>query len=226
MRRKTAILAGAIVVGAFLVAAADAGRFGMSSTTQREAFDQPETGDAGRLEKATFGTGCFWCTEAVFQRLKGVRSVVSGYSGGNTENPTYRQVCSGATGHAEVVQITYDPAVISYAELLAVFWQTHDPTTPNRQGNDVGTQYRSVIFYHNDAQRHLAERYQQELEAARAFEAPIVTEIVPFRAFYPAEQDHQNYYDLNPRQPYCRLIIGPKLEKVKKAFKEKLKARE
>jgi peptide-methionine (S)-S-oxide reductase len=174
-------------------------------------------------EKATFGSGCFWCTEAVFERLNGVNKVVSGYAGGTVENPTYEQVCSGKTGHAEVTQITYDPKVITYDELLEVFWKTHDPTTLNRQGNDVGTQYRSVIFYHNEEQRRLAEKYKEELNKSGAWDKPIVTEISPFTNFYPAENYHQNYYDNNPAQPYCSFVISPKVEKFEKVFKDKLK---
>jgi peptide-methionine (S)-S-oxide reductase len=169
-------------------------------------------------EQATFGSGCFWCTEAVFQQLRGVQSVESGYSGGDTPNPTYEQVCSGRTGHAEVVQITYDPAVIPFEELLKVFWRTHDPTTPNRQGHDVGTQYRSAIFYHTDDQRRTAEAYKQQLDKSGSFKAPIVTEITPFKNFFPAEDYHQNYFRLNPEQGYCAAVIRPKLEKFKKEF--------
>ena len=175
------------------------------------------------FEKATFGAGCFWCTEAVFQQLKGVQSVVSGYSGGHVKNPTYQQVTSGTTGHAEVTQVAFDPAVISFDELLEVFWQTHDPTTPNRQGNDFGPQYRSAIFYHNDEQRRLAEHYKQKLDESGAFDAPIVTEIAPFTEFYRAESYHQNYFDENPYQPYCAIVVRPKVDKVKKVFKDKLK---
>ncbi len=175
------------------------------------------------LEIATFGSGCFWCTEAVFQQLKGVQKVVSGYSGGTVENPTYKEICSGTTGHAEVIQVTFDPKMISYTDLLEVFWRTHDPTTQNRQENDVGTQYRSVIFYHSERQRQLAERYRQKIDAARIFSKPLVTEIVPFSTFYPAEDYHQNYYLNHPQQPYCRSMIGPKLEKLRKIFQEKLK---
>jgi len=174
-------------------------------------------------ETATFGSGCFWCTEAVFQRLKGVEDVKSGYSGGDVENPTYQQVCNGNTGHAEVIQITYDPSVISFEELLEVFWKTHDPTTLNRQGNDVGTQYRSVIFYHTSQQKELAELYKKKLDAAKVYNNPIVTEIYPFRKFYPAENYHQDYYDNNSNQPYCSFVITPKLEKFEKVFKDKLK---
>ncbi|HLW65089.1 MAG TPA: peptide-methionine (S)-S-oxide reductase MsrA [Gemmataceae bacterium] len=174
-------------------------------------------------QQATFGGGCFWCTQVLFQQLNGVHSTVSGYSGGAMPNPTYEQVCAGTTGHAEAVQITYDPAVISYDELLEVFWRTHDPTTRNRQGHDVGPQYRSVIFYHNADQQKLAESYKQKLDASGAFDGPIVTDIVPFTAFYPAENYHQNYYVDHARQPYCATIIGPKLDKFEKVFADKLK---
>jgi peptide-methionine (S)-S-oxide reductase len=183
---------------------------------------EPAKEPAG-MAKATFGNGCFWCTEAVFQRLKGVHHVVSGFSGGSVKNPTYQQVCTGTTGHAEALQITYDPKEISYEDLLAVFWHTHDPTTKDRQGNDVGTQYRSAIFYHSDEQKQLAEKNKKKLDESGLFRAPIVTEIVPFTAFYPAEDYHQNFYNQNPSHGYCRMIIGPKLEKLKAAFKDKLK---
>jgi methionine-S-sulfoxide reductase len=176
-----------------------------------------------KLAKITLGSGCFWCTEAFFQRLKGVTSVVSGYSGGKVENPTYEAVCSGSTGHAEVIQVTYDPAQISFEDLLKVFWQTHDPTTPNQQGHDVGTQYRSAIFYHTEDQRRIAEQYKKQLEASRAFKAPIVTEITAFTNFYPAEKYHQNYFNANPSQSYCQFVIRPKIEKFNKEFKDKLK---
>jgi peptide-methionine (S)-S-oxide reductase len=175
------------------------------------------------MELATFGSGCFWCTEAVFQRIKGVEKVVSGYSGGNVENPTYRQVCGGGTGHAEAVQIEFDPLQITYPEILEIFWKTHDPTTMDRQGNDVGPQYRSVIFYHNEEQKRLAEEYKKKLDEAHIWEDPIVTEIVPFKKFYPAEDYHQNYYNENPTQGYCSYIIRPKVEKLRKVFQEKLK---
>ena len=176
------------------------------------------------LETATFGAGCFWCVEAVFQQLEGVQTVVSGYTGGKVENPTYKQVCAGNTGHAEVIQVTYDPKVVTFPELLEVFWQTHDPTTLNRQGADVGTQYRSAVFYHTSEQKTLAEKYKQELDASGAFNSSIVTEIVPIGKFYKAEDYHQNYYNLNGSQPYCSYVITPKLEKFKKVFKDKLKA--
>jgi peptide-methionine (S)-S-oxide reductase len=175
------------------------------------------------LEKATFGNGCFWCTEAIFLNVNGVAKVESGYTGGRVKNPTYKEVCSGLTGHAEAIQIWFDPKVVSYEELLEVFWQTHDPTTLNRQGADVGTQYRSAVFYHNDEQKRLAEFYKKKLEDAKAFDDPIVTEITPASEFYKAEDYHQNYYALNSSAPYCTYVIQPKLEKFKKVFKEKLK---
>jgi peptide-methionine (S)-S-oxide reductase len=177
----------------------------------------------GKTELATFGMGCFWCTEAIFLRLEGVSKVVSGYSGGSLKNPTYEQVTKGNTGHAEVVQVTFDPAVISYEELLEVFWKTHDPTTFNRQGNDVGPQYRSVIFFHNPNQKTLAEKYKTLLNQQKVYDNPIVTQIVPFAVFYKAEDYHQNYYKLNGNQPYCRLVIKPKVDKLEKIFKDKLK---
>ncbi|MGE0772189.1 MAG: peptide-methionine (S)-S-oxide reductase MsrA [Cyclobacteriaceae bacterium] len=172
---------------------------------------------------ATFGAGCFWCTEAVFLDLKGVSKVVSGYAGGKVKNPTYREVTTGLTGHAEVAQITYDPTVITYEELLEVFWNTHDPTTLNRQGADVGTQYRSAIFYHNEEQRATAEAYKRQLDASKVFRSPIVTEISPFTEFYAAEDHHQNYFELNPNQGYCQYVIRPKVEKFRKQFAGKLK---
>jgi peptide-methionine (S)-S-oxide reductase len=174
-------------------------------------------------ELATFGSGCFWCTEAVFQQMKGVRKAVSGYSGGSLKNPTYEEVCTGTTGHAEVVQVTYDPKLISYPELLEVFWRSHDPTTKNRQGHDVGTQYRSVIFTHSERQRQLAELYKRKIDDAQVYRAPLVTEIVPYTGFFPATADHQNFYADNPNQGYCRAVIGPKVEKLRKVFHEKLK---
>lgn len=173
---------------------------------------------------ATFGSGCFWCTEAIFQKLKGVLSVTPGYSGGKRENPTYDQVCSGATGHAEVIHIQFDQDEISFEELLEVFWKTHDPTTLNRQGADLGTQYRSVIFYHDENQKELAEKYKTELDKSGIFDKPVVTEISPFQKFYPAEKYHQDYYNNNPAQPYCSFVITPKLEKFEKVFSDKLKS--
>ncbi len=176
-----------------------------------------------KLATATFGNGCFWCTEAVFERIRGVSAVESGYSGGHVDKPTYRQVTSGTSGHAEVVQLRYDPSVVSYAELLEVFWQTHDPTTKNRQGNDYGPQYRSAIFYHDEEQKKLAEHYMKKLDAAKVFRAPIVTEITKFEKFFPAEDYHQDYFELNGQAGYCQAVIQPKIDKLEKVFKEKLK---
>ncbi len=176
-----------------------------------------------KLETATFGGGCFWCVEAVFQDLKGVHRTVSGYAGGSAPNPTYEQVCAGTTGHAEVVQIAFAPETISYEDLLDIFWRTHDPTTLNRQGADVGTQYRSVIFYHNETQKALSERSRAETDASGLWPDPIVTEIAALQAFYPAEDDHQNYYRLNADQPYCQVVIAPKVRKLKTSFHDKLK---
>lgn len=174
-------------------------------------------------DTATFGTGCFWCTEAIFQQLDGVIKSTSGYSGGQVANPSYKEICTGTTGHAEVIQVVYDPAKITFDELLEVFWQTHDPTTLNRQGNDVGPQYRSVIFYHNNEQKEKAEKYKAELDKSGAFNNPIVTEISPFTKFYAAENYHQDYYNQNGSQPYCYFVIKPKVEKFQKVFKSKLK---
>ena len=179
--------------------------------------------DSTEFQKATFGSGCFWCTEAIFENLNGVHSVVSGYAGGHVLNPTYEEVCTGTTGHAEVTQITYVSSLISYDELLEVFWKTHDPTTMNRQGNDVGPQYRSVIFYHNEEQKKLAEKYKAALDKSGAWDKPIVTEISPLTNYFPAENYHQDYYNNNPNQGYCAFVIAPKLEKFKKVFKDKLK---
>lgn len=176
-----------------------------------------------KLELATLGAGCFWCVEAVFQELKGVRQVVSGYAGGTIDNPTYQQVCTGTTGHAEVIQITFEPEVISFEDLLYVFWRTHDPTTLNRQGADAGPQYRSAIFYHDERQKTLAETSKQEADTSGLWPDPIVTEIVPFRNFFPAETYHQEYYRNNPYQPYCRVVIDPKIRKFRKEFAAKLK---
>jgi peptide-methionine (S)-S-oxide reductase len=175
------------------------------------------------LMLATFGSGCFWCTEAVFQRVNGVEQVVSGYMGGRVKNPSYKEVTTGQTGHAEVIQLTYDQGKVSFDELLEIFWGTHDPTTLNRQGADVGTQYRSVVFYHSEEQKQLAESYKKKLDSSGAFDSPIVTEISPAKEFYVAEDYHQNYFNLNGNAPYCTYVIQPKLEKFKKVFTEKLK---
>jgi peptide-methionine (S)-S-oxide reductase len=182
-----------------------------------------ENDSTEKLDIATFGSGCFWCTEAIFEGLKGVKSVISGYSGGNVPNPSYESVCSGKTNHAEVCQITYDLKIISYDELLEIFWKTHNPTTLNQQGNDVGTQYRSVIFYHNEEQKIKAEHYKDELNKSGAWDNPIVTEITAFSKFYKAEVYHQHYFDRNPYQGYCSFVIAPKVEKFRKVFKDKLK---
>ena len=171
---------------------------------------------------ATFGGGCFWCLDGAFRQLRGVESVVSGYAGGRRPNPTYEQVCAGVTGHAEVVQITYDANVISYRDLLGVLFTIHDPTTLNRQGNDVGTQYRSIILYHSPAQERDANEVIAELERERVWEAPIVTEVVPFSVFYPAEGYHQDYFNKNPNQPYCAAIVAPKVAKVRKTYFDRL----
>jgi peptide-methionine (S)-S-oxide reductase len=175
------------------------------------------------LDTALFGAGCFWCVEAMFQRLDGVVKVESGYAGGHMVSPTYKDVCTGTTGHAEVCRITFDPKKVSYETLLSIFWQTHDPTTLNRQGNDVGTQYRSAIFYYNDIQMQLAEKYKSELNASGAFSNPIVTEITAINNYYSAEDYHQNYYNQNSEQSYCQFVIAPKVEKLEKVFKDKLK---
>jgi peptide-methionine (S)-S-oxide reductase len=191
--------------------------------TQNKAMIEEAIPVGLKTDTATFGTGCFWCTEAVFQELKGVYKVTSGYSGGTVKNPSYEDVCTGTTGHAECLQIVYDPKVISFDELLEVFWEAHDPTTLNRQGNDVGTQYRSVIFYHDDLQRKKAEEYKSKLDKSGAYNNPIVTEITPFSHFYAAENYHQDYYRLHGSQPYCTFVIRPKVEKFEKVFKDKLK---
>ena len=194
-----------------------------SQNQENEKANMNQVNDS-KLETATFGSGCFWCTEAIFERIKGVTSVVSGYAGGKVDNPSYEEVCTGKTGHAEVIQIKFDSAVVSYDELLEIFWKTHDPTTLNRQGADVGTQYRSVIFYHNDEQKEKAESYKTELNKAKIWEDPIVTEISPLKNFYSAEKYHQDYYEQNPNQGYCSFVITPKIEKFEKVFKDKLKA--
>jgi len=188
----------------------------LQSTEEEQAMNE-------NLETATFGGGCFWCVEAIFEDLRGVHKVVSGFSGGDVKNPTYQQVVSGNTGHAEVTQIHFDPEVISYEDLLYVFWRTHDPTTLNRQGNDVGTQYRSIILYHSAEQKEAAEKSLKETDASDLYSDPIVTEVVPFKEFYTAEGYHQNYYENNPNQPYCRLVIDPKVQKFRKQFSDKLK---
>jgi len=218
--RRTAIITALLITGGLLMSTTEPAPGEIAS-----AVESPAEKDRSnqKLQKATFGSGCFWCTEAFFAELKGVKSAVSGYSGGKTENPSYKAVCTGLTGHAEVIQVTYDPAVISYPELLEVFWKTHDPTTLNRQGADVGTQYRSAIFYHTDEQREQAEHFKKKLDESGVFPRPIVTEITKFVKFYPAEEDHQEYYAENPDAGYCQVVIRPKLEKFRKVFADKLK---
>src|SRR5690606_7355363 len=176
------------------------------------------------VQKATLGGGCFWCLEAVFQQLRGVTEVQPGYAGGHVPDPTYEQVCTGTTGHAEVVQITFDPDVITYRERLDVVFSIHDPTTPDRRGDDVGPQYRAIILYHDDEQRRIAEEVIRELEQSGAWSDPIVTQVVPLEAFYPAEEYHKDYFRRNPERAYCRLVIAPKVEKFRRRFSDKLKA--
>jgi peptide-methionine (S)-S-oxide reductase len=196
----------------------------MNNNNTSAATTKNETITSAATDTATFANGCFWCTEAIFEQLEGVISATSGYTGGKTDNPTYKQVCSGETGHAECLQIVYDPKKISFDELLEVFWETHDPTTLNQQGADVGTQYRSGIFYHNDEQKQKAEKYKAELDKSGAFEKPIVTEITAFSTFYPAENYHQEYFENNENaNPYCKIVIRPKVDKFRKVFKDKLK---
>jgi peptide-methionine (S)-S-oxide reductase len=177
----------------------------------------------GENETATLGGGCFWCTEAVYEQMKGVISVLPGYSGGHVKNPSYEEVCQGTTGHAEVVQISFNPSVVSFAEILEVFFQVHDPTTLNRQGADVGTQYRSVIFYHSEEQKQTAIGMIEKLDAEKLYSKPVVTGVSPFTQFYEAEGYHKNYFSRNPNQPYCRMVVAPKVEKFRKLFKEQLK---
>lgn len=193
-----------------------------SNAGERKNYDEKVTMNE-TLDTAIFASGCFWCTEAIFQELVGVKTVESGYIGGENANPTYEEVCGGNTGHAEATRITYNPEIISFKDLLEVFWQTHDPTTLNRQGNDVGTQYRSGVFYLNEDQKELADEYKNKLDEAGIFDDPIVTEITEATEFFVAENYHQDYYSQNGNQPYCNLVITPKVEKFRKVFKEKLK---
>jgi len=190
---------------------------------QEKQTDKTKITTSMQTETITLGNGCFWCTEAIFQQVKGVIKVTSGYSGGHVVNPTYEQVCEKNTGHAEVLQVVFDSTQISVDEILEIFWQTHDPTTLNRQGNDVGPQYRSVVFYHNENQKARAEFFKKQLDASGAFPGKIVTAIEPFQNFYAAENYHQDYYNRNGNQPYCYFVIRPKLEKFEKAFKDKIK---
>lgn len=193
-----------------------------SNAGERKNYDEKVTMNE-TIDTAIFASGCFWCTEAIFQELVGVKTVESGYIGGKNDNPTYEEVCGGNTGHAEATRITYNPEIISFKDLLEVFWQTHDPTTLNRQGNDVGTQYRSGIFYLNELQKELADEYKSKLDKAGIFDSPIVTEITKATEFFVAENYHQDYYNQNGNQPYCNLVITPKVEKFRKVFKDKLK---
>lgn len=176
-----------------------------------------------KFETATLGGGCFWCTEAVFDSLRGVEQVISGYSGGHAENPTYQEVCGGGTGHAEVIRVVFDPAEISFRDILRVFFATHDPTTMNRQGNDIGTQYRSAVFYHSGEQKRIAEEVIDEIETEGIYDDPVVTEVTEFTNFYPAEDYHQDYFENNPNQPYCSAIVAPKVAKFRKVFFDRLK---
>ena len=195
-----------------------------SSETKYKNMSASLSSITDKVDTATFGTGCFWCTEAIFEQLNGVLKVTSGYSGGQVKNPTYKEVCTGETGHAECVQVVYEPDKISFDELLEVFWQVHDPTTLNRQGADEGTQYRSAIFYRNEEQKEKSEKYKAELDKSGAFNKPIVTEITAFDTFYPAEDYHQEYYQNNKNaNPYCSIVIRPKLDKFQKVFAKKLK---
>jgi peptide-methionine (S)-S-oxide reductase len=195
-----------------------------TNSSKKQTMNTTENKLSTRLDTATFANGCFWCTEAIFEELKGVISATSGYTGGHTENPTYKEVCSGETGHAECLQIVYDPTIISFDELLEVFWKTHDPTTLNRQGNDIGTQYRSAIFYHTEEQKEKSTAYKNALNQSGAWSNPIVTEIVPFSKFFAAENYHQQYFELNGNSnPYCQFVIQPKLEKFRKVFADKRK---
>lgn len=196
---------------------------GCQSKTPKNDKQMDVNANGIKTDTATFAAGCFWCVEAIFQDLKGVLSVTSGYTGGKIKNPSYKEVCTGLTGHAEACQIIYDPKVISYDELLEAFWASHDPTTLNRQGADQGTQYRSAIFYHNEQQKQLAEAYKSKLNSEKAFDKPIVTEISAVGPFYKAEDYHQNYYNENGNAPYCTFVIAPKLEKFRKVFKDRLK---
>lgn len=197
--------------------------FTLPALYAQQSQNTDNTMDANKTEEATFGAGCFWCVEAIFEEVRGVKSVVAGYAGGEISNPTYRQVSSGRTGHAEVTRITYDPSVVSYEQLLEVFWHTHNPTTKNRQGADVGPQYRSVIFYHNDEQKQIAEQSLKKTDESDLWEDPIVTEIEPLSNYSKAENYHQNYYENNPNAGYCTVVIAPKLKKFRKDFSHLLK---
>lgn len=216
------LFAAAILLTTQLTACAQKGKY-TESKTFKEMNETTSESDNNKLQVATFAAGCFWCVEAQYQQLDGVEKVVSGYLGGHVQNPTYKQVCTGNTGHAEACNIYYNPSKITYDELLAAFWVAHDPTTLNRQGNDVGTQYRSAIFYHNEEQKQKAEQYKQKLNEEKAFNGPVVTEISPYSTFYKAEDYHQDYYNQNSNQGYCQFVVKPKMDKFKKVFADKLK---
>lgn len=222
MKRALLPLGAGVLCAAVLVALSGQGAHDFNPPEEFPVLDPADAGPPGPTQAATFGSGCFWCTEAVFQRVKGVKTVASGYSGGSVPNPSYYEVCTGTTGHAEVIQVTFDPAVVSYPQLLEVFWRSHDPTTLNRQGNDSGTQYRSVIFYHTERQRQLAERYRTKIDEAGVYPDPVVTQIEPYSAFYPAGPEHQDYYNRNSRTGYCRVVIGRKLDKLKAVFGDRM----
>ncbi len=219
MKQYLISLAGVIV----LMSCTNSNKGIQSKSSQSNLNQKTKNMETKNLDTATFGGGCFWCVEAVYQQLNGVKSVASGYAGGQRANPTYEQVCSGASGHAEVIQIVYDTTKISFDELLQVFWTVHDPTTLNRQGADVGTQYRSVVFYHSEHQKETTQSYIEKLNKEHAFANPVVTEVSPITTFYKAEDYHQNYYNDNQNQPYCSFVIQPKMEKFKKVFGDKLK---
>jgi peptide-methionine (S)-S-oxide reductase len=223
MKRFFYLLSGLLFSGAFSACGQTTSTAGSTATPAKSKSTAMTT---PVLDTATFGAGCFWCVEAQFQLLDGVISVASGYSGGTVKNPAYREVCNGTTGHAEVVNIVYDTTKLSYDEMLAAFWQTHDPTQLNRQGNDVGTQYRSVIFYHNEEQKKKAEHYKQEMNDKNTWGRPVVTEISLFTVFYKAEDYHQNYYNANGEQGYCQYVVKPKVEKFREVFKDKLKTQQ
>lgn len=206
-----------------LLLACNNGEGHLQKKEHMDALVERKGNPAQMLDTITLGGGCFWCVEAQLQLLQGVERVISGYTGGHLKNPDYKAVCTGSTGHAEVVQVIYNPAIISTDALLAAFWQAHDPTQLNQQGNDIGTQYRSAIFYHNETQKNLALKYIKELNEAKVYDKPIVTQVEPMTEFYPAENYHQDYYRQNPNQGYCLFVIQPKLEKFKKVFNKQLK---
>lgn len=223
MNRILQLAGFALMLAVHLTACGQTGNYDKSKTFKEMNDNNSEDKKTGKTEIATFAAGCFWCVEAQYQELDGVEKVESGYIGGHVANPSYKQVCTGTTGHAEACNVYYNPAKISYDELLAAFWMAHDPTQLNRQGNDVGTQYRSAIFYHNEEQKKKAEEYKHKLNEEHAFNGPVVTEISPYTTFYKAEDYHQDYYKENGSQPYCVFVVKPKLDKFRKVFKDKLK---